>query len=61
LIPQDEILDPIRKPRKELVRYVTRVATSENLSDIERAIDERKRQMAEGLGAVQGTTKGQTR
>jgi hypothetical protein len=41
LIPRDEILDPISKPRKELLRYVRRIASAEELEDLERAIKER--------------------
>lgn len=42
LVPRDEILDPISEPKKELVRYVKRIASAEELDAVERAIKERK-------------------
>ena len=44
LIPRDEVLDPISKPRGELLRYVRRIAPVEDLDAVERAINERRRQ-----------------
>ena len=42
LIPRDEVLEPISKPRKELLRYVRRIASAEDLNTVERAINERR-------------------
>jgi len=41
LVPRDEILDPISKPKNELIRYVKRIASAEELDAVERAIKER--------------------
>ncbi len=43
IIPRDEILNPISEPRKELIRYVKRLAPAEDLASIDRAIEERIR------------------
>lgn len=43
IIPSDEILNPLSEPRKELIRYVKRLAPAEDLNSIERAINERIR------------------
>ena len=51
LVPRDEVLDSLSEPRKDLLRYVRRIATSDELNDLERAINERKRPTAEELDA----------
>lgn len=43
LISRDEILDPLNKQKKELQRYVRKVAGEEDLAALDRAIKERER------------------
>jgi hypothetical protein len=43
LIPRDEVLEPMSKPRKELLRYVKLIASDGELDDLDRAISERKK------------------
>lgn len=42
LIPRDEILEPLSKPRNELLRYVRRIASEEDLNRVERAMNDRR-------------------
>jgi hypothetical protein len=51
LVPRDEVLDSLSEPRKDLLRYVRRIATSDELDDLERAINERKKPTPEELDA----------
>lgn len=51
LVPRDEVLDSLSEPRKDLLRYVRRIATSDELDDFERAINERKKPTPEELDA----------
>lgn len=37
LIPRDEILEPLSKPKKDLLRWVRRIASAEELATLERA------------------------
>ena len=57
LVPRDEILDPLSEPRKDLLRYVKRNARDDELNDLERAINERKRPSAEELDAMRRAKK----
>ncbi|MGB8170001.1 MAG: hypothetical protein WCF18_21035 [Chthoniobacteraceae bacterium] len=52
LVPRDEILDPLSEPRKDLLRYVKRIARDDELNDLERAIINRKRPSTEELDAM---------
>jgi hypothetical protein len=45
LIPRDEVLEPLSKPKKDLLRWVRRSASPEELDALERAMDERKKPM----------------
>jgi hypothetical protein len=43
IIPRDEILNSLSEPKKDLLRFVKRTASAEELDAIQRAIDERSR------------------
>ncbi len=43
LIPRDEILEPLSKPKKDLLRWVRRIASAEELTTLERTMDERRK------------------
>jgi len=43
LIARDEILDPLNKQKRELQRYVRKVAEAEDLAALDRAIKQRER------------------
>ena len=55
LVPRDEILNPLSEPRKDLLRYVRRIARNDELKDLEREINNRKRPSPEELDAMRRT------
>ncbi len=52
IIPRDEILDPLSDPKKELLRYVKRIASAEDLDALERALEAGQRDSSGRPGAM---------
>lgn len=43
LVPRDEVLQPLSNWKRELIRYVKRIASAEQLTDLEKVLNERKK------------------
>jgi hypothetical protein len=52
LVPRDEVLEPLSEPRKELVRFVKRFASPEQLDDLDRAITRNLKRSREEWDAI---------